>query len=52
MIAKKFGIEVARQLLGHADIATTQLYLAADDDEHGELKAGIGDVMAELVGTE
>jgi integrase len=31
MVAKKEGIEKARKLLGHSDIATTQRYLAADE---------------------
>jgi integrase len=31
MVAKEEGIEAARVLLGHEDVATTQRYLAADE---------------------
>lgn len=40
-IAKDYGIELARKLLGHSDIATTQGYLAADDDDIQKMREGI-----------
>jgi integrase len=50
MVAKHYGIEQARIWLGHADIETTQRYLAADEltTEHArkiaaEMFAGVGD---------
>ena len=50
LTAKTYGIEQARIWLGHADIATTQRYLAADEMSTKEYQgksakafAGIGD---------
>ncbi len=48
-IAKAYGIETARQCLGHSDIATTQGYLAADSDDAQEVRETIGDVQAEYM---
>ncbi len=49
-IAKAYGIEMARQCLGHSDIATTQLYLSADGDDSQEVRDTIGNVQAEYLG--
>jgi integrase len=45
-IAAKFGIELARQCLGHSDVGTTQIYLSADADDRAEMKSAIGDVQS------
>ena len=45
-VAQKHGIELARQLLGHSDIATTQLYLSADSADVQKMKASIDDMTA------
>jgi len=37
---------LARQLLGHSDIATTQLYLSADSADVQKMKASIDDMTA------
>ena len=48
-IAKAYGVEMARQCLGHSDITTTQGYLAADGDDAKELHETIGNVQAEYL---
>lgn len=49
-IAETYGIEMARLCLGHADIETTQRYLAADSDDQKQLRDTIGDVQAKYLG--
>jgi site-specific recombinase XerD len=44
--AQKHGIELARQLLGHSDIATTQLYLSADSADVQKMRDSIDDMTA------
>ena len=47
-IARKYGIEVARQYLGHSNIATTARYLVADGEEQRRVQAGAADTFAEF----
>ena len=48
-IAKAYGVEMARQCLGHSDIATTQSYLSADTEDAKKVRDTIGDVQAEYL---
>ena len=48
-VSRAFGIEVARQCLGHSDIQTTQGYLAADSGDTQRLKDTIGTVQGEYL---
>ena len=45
--AKEHGIELVRQLLGHSDIATTQLYLSADASDVEKMRKSL-DKMTEV----
>lgn len=49
MVAQKYGLERARLWLGHDDIATTQAYLAADEQTSVESRKAINE-MFEAVG--
>jgi site-specific recombinase XerD len=48
-IARAYGVEMARQCLGHSDIATTQSYLSADTEDAKKVRDTIGDVQAEYL---
>lgn len=45
-IAENHSIELVRKLLGHSDIATTQLYLSANEADVRRMKANIEDITA------
>ena len=45
-IAEAYGVEMARQCLGHSDIATTQSYLSADTEDAKKVRDTIGNVQA------
>jgi integrase len=49
-VAEKHGIELTRRLLGHSNIATTQLYLSANAADVGKLKASVDDMTADFGG--
>ena len=49
-VAEKHGIELTRRLLGHANIATTQLYLSANAADVGKLRASVDDMTADFGG--
>jgi integrase len=41
-LRKTFGLEVARTVLGHASIGTTEIYAQADRDKAAEVMASVG----------
>lgn len=49
-VSEKHSIELVRQLLGHADIATTQLYLSANAADVRKMKASVDDMTADFGG--
>jgi integrase len=48
-VAKKYGIEKARQWLGHSDIATTQRYMAADEMTTDQSRQSVDEMWAPLI---
>ncbi len=49
-MARRFGVHTAQKLLGHANLATTALYLASDEEDMREVRAAAGDTFAKYVG--
>lgn len=48
LYAKQFGLQTARQLLGHSDIKTTALYLAAEELDTPEAKTAVTEMFASV----
>ena len=46
LYAKKFGLQTAKQLLGHDDIKTTALYLAAEEMDTRAAKAAVTEMFS------